>query len=219
VHKIHRQRSNLPADRELNRALSAHRPSSFGIRRRVEPDVADQLLGIMDTAYEEGILPETVVLRERPCVTLLPKRELGKQMAQGIVLGYKLGHAGAKFEHDQLLSNSTPNSLPVELGAVAVHNGHAVYVEVVSDRLDEEKRRMYEILASIGFKGSQRSLQKPHHITLGSSETRMGRIDEKRIAKALEEKIEPGLLIELMPWEPYPSEDEMKTSIRNYDVA
>ena len=206
------QRSHLPANRELRRAISADRPRSFGIRRLVEDETNGKLVKAWDDLTFSGDIPTKMNPRLHTGVTLLPRRVLGKQLTQGLVIGYKLGHAKHNLIGDHELSNNR-DVLHVKFGNVAMLHRRLAYLEVESDELQLERERVFGVLGSLGFKGARKSLAKPLHISLGESDSLVSRVEERHVIEKLNEKVGAVLngvdTIELQQWQIYPTFEQV----------
>ncbi|MBA2279211.1 hypothetical protein H0V99_02095 [Candidatus Saccharibacteria bacterium] len=215
----HNQRSQLPANRELRQGIN-HRAitRSFGIRRLLDEESASRIRVVWDDLQEDNDIPGDMVARPEPGVTLLPMWHLGNQMKRGIVLGYKLGKANADFEHDEKLSTTTSESVEATLGKILVHKRRAIYVEVESAHLDEEERSMYRILGNIGYKGANRRIGKPHHITIGDAAPgfKLSLTEEKHI-KGLSPDVFQGETVMLEQWNIYPDQSQTKQFVEIVD--
>lgn len=202
------QRSHLPANRELRRAISADRPRSFGIRRLVEDNHNQIFQATWDALQGAGDIPEVMEPRLRTGVTLLPRRLVGKQMTQGLVLGHRLGRAQADFEYDKSLAGKE-DLLRVTCGKVAMLHQRIVYLEVDSEQLRAERERIFNILGSIGLHGVHKSLSKPLHVTLGESDSMLTRVEEKHIVRSLGDSLSAIDSIQLQGWQVYPTVEQV----------
>jgi hypothetical protein len=202
------QRADLPANRELRRALSAHRPKSFGIRRLLEDQDNIGLTAVWDGLQSAKDIPDTLEPRLEKGVTLLPKRVLGAQLTRGLVIGHRLGQAHTEFERDQQL-NTIREPLVVELGRTAILRRKTVYVPVISEELEIERERLFHILEKAGFKGAHKSLSKPLHITLGEASKPISLTEERHVRHSIDDTLGDNQFVQLQEWETYPSVDQL----------
>lgn len=207
-HINHKQRSHLPANRELRRAISADRPKSFGIRRLVEEQMNNKFIATWDFLQDQGDIPENIEPRLETGVTLLPRSVLGKQLTQGLVLGYKLGNAQANLNRDMELAGKE-STIEVKCGEVAMFHRRIVYIEIESEELRAERQRIFSILGNLGFRGAHRSLSKPLHVTLGESDKFVTKVEERHVVHTLNENLDNTGMIQLQEWQIYPSVDQV----------
>lgn len=200
-----RQRSCLPANRELRMAIKGHTPKSFGVRRRLLEEYQAPLREIFSDMQEDNIFPTELEARENLQVTLLPRRRLDRQLRRGLVLGYEFGRAVAATRQE--IHESAQNEMFVKLGRATVIKSRFVALTVESEALEKEYSTTCEVLGRFGVKGMMRDDQPPLHITLGESADFIAKKRQSEIEVVLNDVMPIGDYVALHDIAIYPDEN------------
>jgi hypothetical protein len=207
TYPIRGQRANLPADREVKRALAGSDTPSFGICRPLTGEFADTITGLLLDMQDTGELPDPTKLELRESelgITLLSRRVVAAQIQRGRVGRNLLGVARAEIIRSQSCEESG-DGLEVKRGDLEVFRGRLVVARVESEALEGEIDAIHAALATAGLKGIA-TREKPHvpHLTLGqAAQGKMFSAAEQADMIATLERTLPEE-IEVQGWRSYP---------------
>lgn len=197
-------RTDLVANREIRQALRGEAQPSFGIRRWLEEDSAEEVMNVTFAAQEAGDIPDKIELRDSLAVTLLSQKVVSRQLMRGLVIGYTLGKASASIDRSQACAGRY-QSTTINRGPVKVSEGRIIYVPVKSERVENEVEVIARALGSVGLRtqSKKRSLEVPH-LTLGVAEQgeRLSLTEERHVIQTLDELVPETMQAE--GWDVYP---------------
>lgn len=199
-----RQRSRLPANQELIKALRSDTAKPFGIRRSLTFDSSRPLVETMVELQSDGEIPDTINVRNQLHVTLMPLHKLGAQLTRGIVIGYEFGRRSAATKIDLESEGAIP--LPAVVGSpIHIKNRH-VGLKVESELLEREHDHVLVMMGRLGLRGAFKE-NPPLHISLGDLQQPLTRFERHRVTQMLTEVMPLGDEIMLEPLEFYGRSD------------
>lgn len=194
------QRSALPANQELCRAIKGPRVKSFGIRRLLTEESTEKVLFPVQLMENDGMLPRGSEVRKKAHVTMLPRRKLDRQLRQGLVAGYEFGKSSARIRKE-ITPSAPPRPIPAVLGEIALFKGGNLGAYIESDELDYELGLISDLLGRIGLKGG---IEEPLHVSLITLDGRVRKSEREAVEADLAEVFPLGEEILVQPPMFYP---------------
>ena len=196
-----RQRSRQEATREAIYAHDGERSQTFGIRRMVHPDTAEDFASIIKLIKDDNVLPEAVDFRGSHHATLLPRGLLDWQLRKGLLPGYEYGKVSGAVR--KRIIDGSPETAAVTIGKPRIFRGGHVGMPVEGSILDKEHRGVKLLMGEYGLRGVNRQLGKLH-ITVAEIPRSMDLQDRGHMLDVLETFMPIGRIVTLGQVNIYP---------------
>lgn len=214
-----RPRSRLIAGRELRQAISAEQRGehvqTFGVRLPAVEQDQDDLLSLFRMMKDDGALPDKVNLRPGLWNTLVPRKLLAGQVAQGIVLGYELRRRSPGFLRD--LQQSAPEETIPAIMREPLVEGRRIGYGLSGHELIDLHSYTRLLLGDLGIKGAMKEPRAIHMTCLDVERgQKLSRVEKRFTADVLNvikdelqylrgEEVTPNPVVNLAPIEIYPA--------------
>lgn len=173
-------------------------PEAFGVRRSLDQDIAARLRFKLSALKEARELPDTLKIKKRPRVLLLPLEFLGEQADQGLISAGCLRSMRRELEANSL--DSAGEKVHVDLEDVKVPDGRSVAVTFASPTLVTECSNVVALMDRYKIRGVQ-ELQPGNTFSVQVARTNrvLKLVEREEVAATLKLAIDEALTWE-EPW-------------------